>query len=158
MTERLATDGTRAAAIQSLASNVKEAMASTVKDAVSSAHSKAVAYEAKGAASSAVKGMQATLLSLRDGTKQNAGIKKVPGILGNQSHLEDATFAVDAAVVTAERAVIRETNKFADLEAALGQSTGVLSDDLMILNTVWHKVMSSGGTTTRSRKGSEAQL
>jgi hypothetical protein len=155
MTERLATDGTRAAAIQSLASNVKEAMTSTVKDAVSSAHSKAVAYEAKGAANSAVKGMQATLLSLRDGTKQNAGIKKVPGILSNQSHLEDATHAVDAAVVTAERAVIRETNTFADLEATLGKSTGMLADDLMILNTIWHKVMSSG---TRSRRGSEAQL
>lgn len=156
MTEKLATDGIRAAAIQSFAGNVKDAMASTMKDAVSSAHSKAVAYEAKNAANSAVKGMQAALHSLRDGTKQNAGIKKVPGVLGSHSHLEDATGAVDAAVVTAERAVIRETNTFADLEATLSKSTGLLADDLMILNTVWHKVMSSGGL--RSRRGSEVQL
>jgi hypothetical protein len=156
MTERLAGDVNRAAAIQNLATTVKEAVSTTMKDAVSTAHSKAVAHEAKNAANSAVKGAQSTLLSLRDGTKQNAGIKKVPAIISSHSHLEDATSAVDAAVQTGERAVVRETNKFMDLEATLGKTAGMLTDDLLMLNTVWHKMMSPG-TGNRSRRGSQVR-
>lgn len=156
MTERLASDASpsgRAQSIQSLANSVKEAMTGTMKDAVNTAHSKAVAHEARSASHSAVKAIQSTLHSLRDGSKQSNGVKKVPAILSSNSHFEDSLVAVDSATQSVERLHSRETNLLLDRSAALTKTCGSFSSDILLLNTVWHKVMSAGGE--RSRRSSQ---
>lgn len=143
MTERLADAASpiRASSIQSLANSVKEAMSLSVKDAVNSAHSKAVANEARSAAKSAVKSAQTALHSLREGGKQSAGVKKVPGILANNSHMEECTSAVDSAAMTVDRVVTRDINTLLEREAAVEAACASLGDDILLLNAVWHKLM-----------------
>lgn len=155
MSEKLAKDGvsSRGPSINAFATSVKEAVTTSVQTAMNAAHSKAVAQEARNAGQNTIKGIQGSLNHLRQGTKQSSGVRKVPVVLTSNSFTEEATENVDAAVAIAERTHRKSINLLLDRTTVIDKVRVMAADDTMILNTVWHKLMSPADA--RSRKSSE---
>ena len=111
---------------------------------MSSANLKGVSSEARSTSATFCKSLNGSLSALREGAKQSNGIKKVPGVFTQNSHIDEAMSQLDTnGPIAEEWRRTKATQEANERDAA--RIVKSLGETALLLNVVWQKLLTPHG-------------